>query len=645
MTTPLFKEALIESKRLREIASEEAKQAVLESISPLIKQMLDKEIAGVGLLFEEEETDPLAPPTDSITAAPTDATTPPTDTATTPPVAAPMDMASPMAAPIPTAAGGMNIPMPGPDGKITVDIEDLFQSTPEDQEPVVTGGAATPPADLGAGAVTTPEVPAATPAPEAALAGETPIPGGEEVPPAEENKPPAITEHSSFKKELSFLEKRLEECIRDNSVSSSFVREATQNKLFGLYESLEVLRASGKINSTIASLEEGRLELLYSRLQETAKEVNSYSGQSKKELNMSTKSLKAFAKALFEEASAGFGDDGEASEKIINSNEKEKPSNHAMKASKSTPVEDPGKKASLTVSESLEEEEMMKLENELKEMFGTMEEEEMNDTPSEEEGAMPMMEDAYEEEEEVKKEALSRKLKALKEQTRKIQKELAECGMGGGTPVNVNITVDTGEGAEVHGLGGEEEVEEPTEPMGDNDLGSLGSEEGDVGDGDGDDDDDEIEIVDDEETPDEEEETPPSHSLAEGKKNKVLAENQSLKVQLNETQLLMARSLYVNKLFARDNLSGDQKRKIVEYLDSARTIQEAKDVYGRIKNILDGSSGSVNESKKTAKTGSGSANTRSGGLRSLNESNTNVRNWSFDTSRWAHLAGITKKST
>ena len=44
MSTPLFQEALIEAKKLREAATIEAKNAVMESISPVIKQMIDRDI-------------------------------------------------------------------------------------------------------------------------------------------------------------------------------------------------------------------------------------------------------------------------------------------------------------------------------------------------------------------------------------------------------------------------------------------------------------------------------------------------------------------------------------------------------------------------------------------------------------------------
>ena len=59
MSTPIFQEALIEAKKLREAATAEAKNAVLEAVSPLIKQMIDKEISGI--ITEADEPSAPAP--------------------------------------------------------------------------------------------------------------------------------------------------------------------------------------------------------------------------------------------------------------------------------------------------------------------------------------------------------------------------------------------------------------------------------------------------------------------------------------------------------------------------------------------------------------------------------------------------------
>ena len=96
MTTPLFQEALIEAKKLREAAANEAKNAVLEAVSPLIKQMIDKEISGV--ILEQEE-----PP--AMDAPPPPPAAPSPDAGATGPVSpAPAGGEEPPPPPLPTMA-------------------------------------------------------------------------------------------------------------------------------------------------------------------------------------------------------------------------------------------------------------------------------------------------------------------------------------------------------------------------------------------------------------------------------------------------------------------------------------------------------------------------------------------------------------
>jgi hypothetical protein len=108
--------------------------------------------------------------------------------------------------------------------------------------------------------------------------------------------------------------------------------------------------------------------------------------------------------------------------------------------------------------------------------------------------------------------------------------------------------------------------------------------------------------------------------------------------QLDETRVLTARSLFLNKILVSEaSLTEAQKRKIVEYLDKGSTVNEVKDIYGKIVKA-------INKNKaKTSKAGS------------LNESAANlngkeIRQVSdlmsvpmFDADRWSKLAGIGKK--
>lgn len=67
--------------------------------------------------------------------------------------------------------------------------------------------------------------------------------------------------------------------------------------------------------------------------------------------------------------------------------------------------------------------------------------------------------------------------------------------------------------------------------------------------------------------------------MYEGKDEDVMAEVESLKQELNEVNLLNSKLLYVSKLFKENNLSENQKLKIVDTFDKATTAKEAKLVF------------------------------------------------------------------
>ena len=109
----------------------------------------------------------------------------------------------------------------------------------------------------------------------------------------------------------------------------------------------------------------------------------------------------------------------------------------------------------------------------------------------------------------------------------------------------------------------------------------------------------------------------------------VVRENRELKKQLAEMNLFNAKLLYVNKLIQNRNVSSKQQRAIVEALDNAKTIREAKLVY-------EGLTRSLNKKKSLSEgtrrvLGSSSKPTRSG---------SSTVNESAQTDRWATLAGI-----
>jgi len=169
MSTPMFQEALIEAKKLRDVAAIEAKNAVLEAVSPLIKQMIDQEISGI-IVEQDEMTPPAAAAPPSPDAPPPAPPTPSPDAGSTGPIDAAAGGGTDMAATstMPTmkpavAAAAPPIVSPGtpvtgkidisPTGEqqIVISVDSLFQKE-------------TSPAETGATAVPT-ELPS-TPAPE-----------------------------------------------------------------------------------------------------------------------------------------------------------------------------------------------------------------------------------------------------------------------------------------------------------------------------------------------------------------------------------------------------------------------------------------------------------------------------------------------
>ena len=107
-----------------------------------------------------------------------------------------------------------------------------------------------------------------------------------------------------------------------------------------------------------------------------------------------------------------------------------------------------------------------------------------------------------------------------------------------------------------------------------------------------------------------------------------------LKKQLVEMNLFNAKLLYANKLLQNKNLNVKQQRAIVEALDNAKTLREAKLLYKSLSDSLArrGRSGK-NLSESVRRTlGSSSRSTRS-----AQPSKNGV-----ETDRWAVLAGIGK---
>jgi hypothetical protein len=104
-----------------------------------------------------------------------------------------------------------------------------------------------------------------------------------------------------------------------------------------------------------------------------------------------------------------------------------------------------------------------------------------------------------------------------------------------------------------------------------------------------------------------------------------------LKRQISEMNLFNAKLLFANKLMQNRELSNSQQRAVVEALDGAKTIREAKLLYESLSSSLrkSSTSGSLTESNNRL-LASSSRSTRSGA----------PANNGVEVDRWATLAGI-----
>lgn len=126
--------------------------------------------------------------------------------------------------------------------------------------------------------------------------------------------------------------------------------------------------------------------------------------------------------------------------------------------------------------------------------------------------------------------------------------------------------------------------------------------------------------------------------LQEARKNRALKARlteatetvQKLNRQLAEQKLFNAKLLFVNKLMQNRGLSDKQLRTVVEALDSAKTIREAKLLYTSLTESLSRSAGNLSESS-TRNAGGSSRPVSSAAAGNLTES---------VADRWSVLAGI-----
>ena len=109
-----------------------------------------------------------------------------------------------------------------------------------------------------------------------------------------------------------------------------------------------------------------------------------------------------------------------------------------------------------------------------------------------------------------------------------------------------------------------------------------------------------------------------------------------LRNKLAETNLFNAKLLFTNKLLQNESLTKRQKAEVIERLDEAKNEREVKLVYeSLIKTLVGSSSQKLTESTNQSVIGSSSRPSRTA-------SSTNTLNEGFESDRWARLAGIVK---
>ncbi len=108
---------------------------------------------------------------------------------------------------------------------------------------------------------------------------------------------------------------------------------------------------------------------------------------------------------------------------------------------------------------------------------------------------------------------------------------------------------------------------------------------------------------------------------------------QTLREQLEELNLFNAKLLYVNKLLQNKNINESQKRSIVQALDEAKDLREAKVLYKSLtESFSSGSRSSKNTLNESIRMGASSRTTKSGSSVSNSASG--------EVDRWAKLVGL-----
>jgi len=641
--TELYKEALAEAKKLKQLAEEDAKKKIIEQVTPFIKKMIVEQAAD--FFTEESEEATKSDTSTTPNGLPIVASGEPEDSEDSG-VEMSEENESSMADPL-GIMGKTLEDLVGKDGKITIDSDgkitiqpdvETVMSKPIVQVPPVEPPAAVPPPEAAMPPVS-PPVSAPAPdlnAPPVALATPaTPGPVPAPVPPLAEN-------YQKFRINLGETALKIDEAYYAKKTSNVLV-ESLKQKLFHLLEDLDHLNHSGKITENEKRLNEKKLEFLFAKLKE-AKLSNSYTKTKIKEEKIMG-SLKEFASKLFE----GEDLDLHASSTVSGKTGvavKSAASAHAKKVSGVAPGVDlfSNEEEQLEGADPLlntgdpEEGGWESALSEGAEGFGDSDEKpavspEMAFDISDDE----LMEAVRMLRKESKAAAAAPKGSVSAMSSDELADEewpVGDSPVGGEDPSlknldeNLVLTLTFPDDVEldasdvdvsVSSEEGEEEEYEMSMDDEEEDMEDMDDEEEDMEDMDDEEEmsmDDEEEDMDDMEEEDVEllygeeemEETYKKESVRSSKKARLLEsklhktthaashmkklaesrdrELKTIKTEMAETNLFLSKVLLLNKFLQREDLSKTQKQAIVEHLDRATTIAEAKQIYTKIKNKL-----------------------------------------------------------
>ena len=688
--TDLYKEAITEAKKIRELAEEDAKRQLLEKFTPFVKQMINKDLKGrSSILMEdlseeadlqekifaigEQDEDPNAPvdpnamPIDPMAATGAPSTAPLAQD----PSAAPTGAMPPMAPPVsdipdPAASAAMSDPTMdggapiapvgisdtdlgstslndfGSDGKITVDVNDLFSDASEqaiDQavpEPAIPGEGMdalppveAPPEDLAA--------------PEDASLDAMPDEEDPNAPVDPNAIPPVTTE--AIANGINEVAYKIDVLCLSESGIKDLTKNFYKQRLFSLLEQVDKLKENGLMSGRQAKILENKLEFLFIKLKE-ANLANSYKKIYREDTDDMTRSLKTIAAKLFLEENDPIERTQTAADSRIGSQ-----GQHARKASGNTA----NAKANSENSIPTKEKEIQWAEQDPN-GEGLLEADGFGDTSEEPEVEFEVSEaDLMEAIRQLRKESIQKKIKAIKENFEIGSDESSEDDVDADFDVDddagADDEVDFDSDADAGGVdleAAEADLQSAFDALGIGATVNLdaGAELGD---------DEEIEIIDDsgddfgsdeeasfDDVTSGDDEEIDEMSLMESARRKRSSIQESKKIaamkrELNENNLFTVKTVFLNKILMRESLSKNTTRRVVELLDKARTLNEAKEIYQKILGRL--AEGKVSTSKKLNE--SASKATRQG--RVLTENATQVlKPGDIAVSRWKELAQITK---